>query len=80
MTERTQLILFFSIATFFVVLFIAVLLLMRRRDRAQPGSLEAYRSQSDAEHGAQLSLLRELKGDVKKILHRFGFLDRGDDP
>lgn len=89
MTERTQLILYFSVATFVIVVFIAVLLVRRhghttetaaiiRKVQQVDDHLEAFRGQKDAEDGALRAELRWIKERVLKIFVRFGFLDRND--
>jgi hypothetical protein len=77
-TERTQWILLFSIATFVVVVFIAVILLRRHGHTLETDkiltSVEGMRQQNSAEHSAIQGEQRAQGRGLSKLLERFGFL------
>ena len=78
MTERTELILYFSFATFCIVVFIAVLLLKRHGHTVETkvilDAIEGGRQQMDAEHSALQHEQRAQGSVIRKILDRLGFL------
>jgi ABC-type nickel/cobalt efflux system permease component RcnA len=89
LTERTQLILFFSIATFVIVVFIAVVLIRRHGHTVETHAIrndiagarqearehiKGMRQQMDNEHQAMNADIKTTKGWMLRMLNRFGFL------
>ncbi len=78
MTTREQLILYVCLATFVIVVFIAIILVRRHGHTLETskirGDIAGLRQQMDAEHQALQGDLRTTKGWVLRILNRFGFL------
>jgi hypothetical protein len=78
LTERTQIIMYLSFATFCVVVFIAVLLVKRQGHTIETqrilDAIEGGRQQMSAENTA-LQYEQRAQGSVlRKILDRLGFL------
>jgi len=77
-TERTQVILYFSIATFVIVVLIAVLLIRRHGHTTETArireDIEGVRQQVSALDQATQSDLRDIKSWLRRLLSRFGFL------
>lgn len=78
MTERTELILYFSVATFAIVVFIAIVLVRRHGHTVETAAIrddiKGLRQQWDAEHQALQDDVKTTKGWVARILDRLGFL------
>jgi hypothetical protein len=77
-TERTELILYFSIATFLVVVFIAVLLVKRHGHSIETkrilDAVEGARNQIDVLDGTVKGDMGVIKGWLSEVRERFGFL------
>jgi hypothetical protein len=77
-TERTELILYLSFATFCIVVFIAVLLVKRHGHTIETEvirhDIAGVRQQMSAENGALQDDLKTTKTWVGKLLDRWGFL------
>jgi hypothetical protein len=77
-TERTQWILYFSIATFLIVVFIALLLVRRHGHTVETAAIradiEGVRQQNSAEHSALQGEQRSQGNALRRVLERFGFL------
>jgi hypothetical protein len=79
-SERTQLILFFSGATFFIVVFIAILLVYRHghtvETKAILKAIEGTRGQIDVLDGTVKGEMGIIKTWLGEVRDRFGFLRR----
>lgn len=75
MTERTQLILFFVVATFFIVVFIAILLMYRQgrsvETKAILGAIEGTRRQLSVHSDSVLGETRILREGVAWIREKW---------
>lgn len=78
MSERSQVILYIVMATFVIVVFIAVLLIQRHGHKPETkailDAIEGGRQQQSAEHSA-MQYEQKAQGTVlRRILDRFGFI------